>query len=98
MSLSELLRFENPGVIAVAIGLLLFVLMFHVLKGKIDKGASLIISLVMGFLGGYYLYKQGIYGLESNIVAVLLIVAVCFIVLKIFFAFGKGARRQFGSD
>ena len=97
MALTDLIQFENTEVIAIAIGLLVFVLVFNALKGKMDKGVSIVIGIVLGFLSGYYLYRQGFYGYESSVIGILLLVVVAVISWKILFAFGKGAKRSFGN-
>ena len=97
MALTDLIQFENPEVIAIAIGLLVFVLAFNALKGKMDKGVSVVIGIVLGFLSGYYLYRQGFYGYESSVIGILLLIVVIVIIGKIVLGFGKGAKRSFGN-
>ena len=69
---------ENPEVLAVALGVLAFVLVFAGLtKLRPDgpKGAFLIASVAIGGLVWWALYKERFYGGE-NLLAILLYVAV----------------------
>ena len=98
MVFEELFMFENPGVVALAAGVLVFVVLFSVLSKKFDKGASILISLVFGFLSGYYLYKNWLYdysGDNKTLLAIVLIVLVAVIIIKIFLAFTRGIRYRF---
>jgi len=91
LSISEFLQFENPEVLAIAIGVLLFIFTYSVLINRLNKGVSLIIGLVVGLLAGWYLYQQRFFEWEYSL-AVLLIIVVGAVVFKIargFFRFSK---------
>lgn len=69
--------FENPGAVIIAIGFLLVIVSYSVLiRFFRDRVVSLIISIVIGLIGGWYLYKERFY--EETIV-----IFVIFIVLSI---------------
>jgi len=93
MALTNLLTFENPEVIAIALGVLAFVVVFDVLKkvGNFEKGPAGVIGLVMGMLTSWYFYTGRVV-LEGNVLAGLLLVVVVGIMFKIAQAFWKRFR------
>ena len=89
--------FENPEILAIVLGILVFVLAFYVLRRFMDnRGAVMVISLVIGLITGWALYQNEFYGFESALV-ILIYVAVIGLFLKIAWAFLKGARRNIGA-
>ena len=96
MAITDYLVFENPGVVAVAIGVLVFVVVYTVLSRFIeDRGSTMVISIVFGIIGGWSLYANNFFGWEENLIAILLIVVVVGIVLRILWAFIRGTGHHF---
>lgn len=96
MALSDLLRFENPEVVALALGILAFVLTFVVLTRLMDRGPSAIISIVIGIIAGWYLYTEDyLFNIEGKLLAVFLILAVVGVAAKIAWTFIKSGKKQF---
>jgi len=98
MALTDYLVFENPGVVAIAIGVLVFVVVYTVLSRFIqDRGSTMIISLVLGLIGGWSLYVNNFFGgEEENLIAILFIIVVVGIVLRILWRFIRGTSHRFG--
>ena len=97
MALSDLLMFENPGIVALAIGLLVFIVAYTILLRMMEKGSSMIIALVFGILAAFYLYRNDFFGWESNVLAFIILLTAVAIILKIVWAFVKHGKRQFGA-
>jgi len=96
MALTDYLVFENPGVVAIAIGVLLFVVTYTILSRFIeDRGSTMVISIVLGIIGGWSLYTNNFFGWEENLIAILFIIVVVGIVLRILWAFVRGTGRHF---
>lgn len=92
---TDILLFENLETLAIAIGFLLFVISFFILAKMLrSRGPALIIALVIASITSWQLYVRRFYGWE-RILAVGLIIAVLAVLVKIFWAFIRGARRQF---
>lgn len=94
MPLFDLLRFENPEVLAFALGFLVFILVFYVLtRATGDKGTSLVVAFAISGIATFYLYKEE-FILERRIIAFLLIIVVVVIFLKILWAFIRGTQGR----
>lgn len=92
---SELLMFENPEVVAVALGVLAFILVFYTLtKVTGNRGVSLIVGLAIGLMVTWGLFT-GEFSIERTTLAWILIILAVAVVLKIFWAFIKGAKHTF---
>jgi len=93
MAILDYLRFENPEIVVVAIGLLVFIVTFTVLqKRSMDKGASAIVALVLGASTSWYLVKKGII-YNSEILSSVLIILSIAVLLVILRAFVRAIKR-----
>ncbi len=95
----ELFQVENPEVLVVAIGVLLFVVAFSVFQkvkifGREGRGISLLVSLIIAVIGTWYFYKEDFFGWEVSLGFVLFLAAMA-ILLRILWAFGKNAKHRF---
>jgi len=96
MGISDYLILDNPEVFAIAVGVLVFVLANAVLGRFLhNRGVSIIFSLVVGIFTAWQLYQERFYGYEGTVIVIMYIV-VAGILLKIFWAFVKGAKHRFG--
>ncbi len=87
--------FQNPEVVAVAIGALAFIISFVAASKMFQKGISIIISAVIGFTAGWYLYTNQ-FSWEFNLAGIAVGIAalgIIFLLVRAFFRFGK---RRFG--
>jgi len=84
--------FENPEMFAIAIGVLVFLVVFSVLARRFDKGSSILIGLAVGTITAWSLYRNDFYGYESALVF-LMYLAVIAVAIKIFLPFFKSVRR-----
>ena len=87
---------ENPEVLAVALGVLAFVIVFAVLtklRPTGPRGVYFIASFAIGGLVWWTLYKERFYGGE-NLLAILLYIFVGAVVLAIFWSFIKSFRGR----
>ncbi len=76
----EYLSLENPEVLAVAVGVILFVISFYVLSRSISRrGHAFVIGFVISALAAWQLYREHFYGLEG-----MLIIAIYFAVVAVF--------------
>ncbi len=95
--ISDLFYFENPEIIPIVIGLLVFILSYASLSSKLshlERSSNIIISLVFSLFTAGYLYKNPDYLQQSAapyVLAILALVIILFI-LRSFFRF---FRRQF---
>jgi len=84
MAITDYLVFENPGVVALAIGVLFFIVMYTILSRFIeDRGSIMVISLVFAIISGWSLYVNNFFGWEENLIAILFIVVVVGIVFSL---------------
>lgn len=96
----ELFQVENPEVLVIAIGVLLFVIVFSVLQkmkvfGRRGKGISILVSLIIAVMGTWYFYKEDFFGWEVSLGVVLVLVVVA-LFLRILWAFVKSGKRNLG--
>lgn len=90
------LEFENPEVVAIALGVLLLVLSYSVLYNlfKFEKGIALLIGLILGAIAAYYTYKDFLNGSDSPLLAIAVTLLVIGVIVKIIMPFlGFGKRR-----
>jgi|SRR3989344_8453035 len=71
---------QNPAGLAIGVFLIIFATSFYLLSKRIDKGASLIISLALSFLSAWNLYARRFYGWESAIRTIFFIVVLVLII------------------
>lgn len=87
---------ENPEVLAIAVGVLIFVILFEALtKIERDRMTSIVVSLISGLIAGWWLYKERFYNWE-NALAILIYLAIAGIFLRIIWAFVRNIKRNFG--
>lgn len=94
----ELLQFENPDVVAIALGALVFVVIFWVFSHwiKFARGPSALMALAAGGLTVFYVFRQEL-EFGRNVMAVALIIAALFVIFLIgraFFRFFKHHARS----
>jgi membrane protein YdbS with pleckstrin-like domain len=90
--------FQNPEIVAVAIGALAFLFTFVVVHKslKFQKGISIVIAFAIGFTAGWYLYTNDfVWEFTAAGVAVgIAVLAVLFVIVRAFFRFGKHRFRR----
>jgi len=93
--LLNVVNYENFEVVSIAVGLLVFVVCFDLLKRRFDKGVSFIVALVIGLLLSWRIYSAPEL-IENGVFGWLLIalgVGVVFVIVRSFFRFGKHQFR-----
>ena len=95
MALLDLFYFENPEVVAFAIGALAFIISFAALSRILNnRASSIIISFVIGILASWYIFSNDFYNAEV-ILAVLFAIAVIGVIFRILMPFAKGIKKNF---
>ena len=94
MSFTDWLAFQNPEVVAIALGVLVFVIVFSMMKRFMDRGPALITGVAMGAMAAYYLYRDS-YIIGKNMLAIAVILAVLVILFVISRAFSRFGKHQF---
>lgn len=85
------LEFQNPEVVAIAFGVLVFILVHSVmLRVTKNFGPSIIVGAVIGLFTSWKIYTENYLG-ESAFV-ILLILAALAVIVRIFFPFFKKFR------
>ena len=83
---------SNLEVVAIVIGIMLFAMVFYILnKTNIDRGASVLIAIVLSILVSWNLYTNRFYGGE-----VILILIITLFVLAIVIRISWGILRFMG--
>jgi len=86
--------FSNPGVVSAAIGVLAFVISYVMISLRFDKGVSLVMSVVIGFTGGWYLYSNNLLAEQPALfIAIGLAVAMAILLLAV--PFVRFFRKRF---
>lgn len=89
-------NYENIEVVSVALGVLVFVVCFDLLKKRFDKTPAFIVALVIGVFLAWRIYaapelvENGVFGL----LLIALAVGVFFVIVRAFFRFGKHQSRS----
>jgi hypothetical protein len=95
-SLSEVLVFRNVGFVIFLIALLAFILIYVSLVRLMgNKSTALIVAFSASMIGGYYLYRSG-FNNSDKLLIILFILIVFALVLKLFGAFGRWGKANFG--
>ena len=68
----ELFQLENPEVLVVVVGALLFVAVFSVFQkmkmfGREGKGIRVLVSVIIAIIGAWYFDQNDFFGWEINI-------------------------------
>ncbi len=94
MTFEDLFAFQNPQIVAVALGVLAFILIYYASE-RIFKhtGASVLIGGVFG-LYLVYRYYDDMSGTAINLFKTLLILIPVFIVIRIFLGYRKHKKRK----
>ncbi len=94
MTFEDLFAFQNPQIVAFALGLLVFILVYYVSQRVFKHtGASVIIA---GVIGTYFVYRYfyDLSGAGITILKILLILIPVFIIIRIFLGYRKHKRRK----
>lgn len=96
MALSDYFQFENPSVVAFALGVLIFIICLDIFtkRVRIQRGAAVIVALVAGLSAGWYAYRNN-FVQESWAFSLMLILLAIVILAKIIIPFFKSLRRKF---
>ena len=95
MNIMDYLTFQNPEVLAMCLGAILFIISFLVIqKFMRNKLISMIISIIVGLLAGWNLYNNRFYDLERPL-AFCLILAMIGVLVKLIFSFVKRSKRGY---
>ena len=87
--------FQNPGVLAVAIGVLTLLVVFHIFVKwfRGSKGISMVISIILGLIAGWNVYRTRFYGWE-NLLAVVIYVLVGLVIIRIVWSFVARPKKK----
>ena len=92
VNIADFFRFENPETLAVAIGVLIFVVSYFVLIRFFKaKGMTLLISFIIALIVTWNLYKERFYEWETGL-AIVLVIIVVVILFRIVRGFVRGRR------
>ncbi len=94
MFLDDLLAFQNPEIVAVALGLLTFLFSYTVLSKFMEKGSATLVSLPIGGLVAFFVFREE-FTLGRGALSILLLVLGVAVVFKIMQSFYKAGRHQF---
>jgi len=94
MALQDLLAFQNPETVAIALGLLAFLFSFTILSRTLERGSSVLVSLAIGLMVAFFLYREELV-LGRETLAVVLIIGALFVVFRIVRSFSRFGRHQF---
>ncbi len=94
MFLDDLLAFQNPEVVAGALGLLAFLFSYTVLSKFMERGSATLVSLPIGGLVAFFVFREE-FTLGRESLAVILIIVGVAVVFKIFQSFYRAGRHQF---
>lgn len=97
MTLQELFRIQDPIVLAIAAGVILFTALTILLKPafKKNKGISVAIAIILSILTTRNLYQNRFYGLETQMALILTLVVLA-LFLKIIWGFARHTKTSFG--
>ncbi len=92
----EIFSFQSREVLAVALGLLFFVVTMYVyirIVGKNQTGIAIVVAICAALIGGWYFYQNNFYGWERTL-AIVLYVVIFLVFLRLllwpfFRAFGR---------
>ena len=89
--------YENIEVVSIAVGVLVFVVCFDMLKRMMDRNMSLIIALVIGIMLAWRIYNapELITNAAFGILLIALAVGVGFVIVRAFFRSGKHNYDKF---
>lgn len=96
MAFNDFLQFENPGAVAIAIGVLVYLVSytaFRRLFRRMSKGIILLMSLIISVMSSWYIYKIGFDRLDS---AGTVGVVVGFLIFMIVYFFIRKAKMHRG--
>ena len=97
MVVSDYLSFENQETLAIAVGVLLFIIIVYLLKKvALPRGPGILIAFAFAVMATWKLYKERFYGWEGFL-AFVLVIAVLGVLLKILIAFFKNVKHTFRS-
>lgn len=98
MGITDYFVLENPNVLPIAVGFLLFIIGFTVfdkyLFKRESKGIAIVGALILSFIGGWYLYRNQ-FIVQEKVLSLILFVVVVVIVIMIIRAFVKFVKKQF---
>lgn len=89
MAYYDLFYVENPEVIALALGVLAFVLSFSALRKTMgfEKGSATLVSLVIGLIGTAYIYSHP--EILESYYFIILFVLIAIVILVILYKIAK---------
>ena len=89
--------FQNPGVFALVIGILSFIIFFEIVTKlfRMSKGVAFVSGLAIGGIISWFLYRESFYYFESALV-ILVYIVVALVALKILWAFVKNTKTNIG--
>lgn len=96
MAFNDYLQFENPGAVIIAIGVLVFLVVFTAFRKsfkRMNKGIVLLISILIAVMSSWYIYKIGLDRLDS---AGTVGVVVGFLIFMIVYFFIRKAKMHRG--
>ena len=95
VELIELLSFQNRETLAVALGLLLFIILFHLLSRRLDKGPSIIVAFAASLIASWQIYTNEFYGFEKTLAFLLYLALIGIAVKFVLLPFIRFFRKQF---
>ncbi len=94
MFLDDLLAFQNPEIVAVALGLLTFLFSYTVLSKFMENKSAILVSIPIGAIVGFFVFREE-FMLGRGALSILLLIVGLAVVFKIMQSFYKAGRHQF---
>lgn len=96
MAFSDYIYFQNPGIVALALGAIIFIFLFYALTSflRLEKGVAILVGVAISGIATWKFYSEGFLGSESilSLFIALIVIAVIFVLFRAIF---RGVKRRF---